>query len=139
MKCVGLDSGDVWTGIALSDALQMFARPYSTVQTKELVESLQELFKKEQIATVIVGYPKTMRGTTSDQTKSVQTMFEQLQALFVDTTWILWDERLSSRRAEQLKKTQTHQDKKASHAVAAAFILTSYLDYRAFSRADDRF
>lgn len=134
MKCVGLDIGDVWTGIALSDALQMFARPYTTVHTTELIPTLTDLFKKEQIAMVVVGYPKTMRGTVSDQTKSVQTMFEQLQALFVDTAWILWDERLSSRRAEHLKKAQTKEDKIASHAVAAAFILGSYLDHQAFMR-----
>ena len=134
MKCVGLDIGDVWTGIALSDALQMFARPYTTAHTTELIPTLTALFKKEQIATVVVGYPKTMRGTISDQTKSVQIMFEQLQALFVDAKWILWDERLSSRRAEHLKKAQTKDDKIASHAVAAAFILGSYLDHQAFMR-----
>lgn len=134
MKCVGLDIGDVWTGIALSDALQMFARPYTTAHTTELIPALVDLFKKEQIAMVVVGYPKTMKGTISDQTKSVQTMFDQLQILFPNAQWVLWDERLSSRRAEHLKKAQTKEDKIASHAVAAAFILGSYLDHQAFMR-----
>lgn len=135
MKCIGLDIGDVWTGIALSDAVQMFARPYTTVQTNELTPALIDLFAKENISTVVVGYPKTMRGTLSDQTKSVELLFEQLKTKFANVAWILWDERLSSRRAQALKKTKTKDDKKASHAVAAAFILGSYLDHQAFVRA----
>lgn len=51
--------------------------------------------------------------------------------------WILWDERLSSKRAEktQTKKIKTALDKQKSHSIAAAFILQSYIDYLAFSKS----
>lgn len=136
MKLAGLDIGDVWTGIAISDAAQMFARPHSTTHTKELIPALIELVKKEQISAIVVGYPKTMRGTISDQTKLVQAQFEELKTLFGMIEWVLWDERLSSRRADTLKKAQTKDAKIASHAIAAAFILSSYLDHQAFMRAE---
>lgn len=134
MKYAGLDIGDVWTGVALSDALHMFARPHTTIATKDLQTGLAALFSKETISTIVVGYPKTMRGTVSDQTRTIEAAFEQLKAAFPTITWLLWDERLSSKRADQLKKARTKEEKVTSHAIAAAFILGSYLDHKAFQR-----
>jgi putative Holliday junction resolvase len=137
MKILGLDIGDAWTGTALSDALGITARPHKTAATGELEAFLTNLFKQENIGTVIVGYPKTMRGTESDQTKKVIAAKEQLEATFPDKKWILWDERLSSKRAGDLKQSKSKEDKIQSHSLAAAFILSSYLDYQAFHRATD--
>jgi putative Holliday junction resolvase len=130
MKILALDIGDVHTGIAISDALGILARPLQTVPTPHVTQFLTDLFNQEQIGTVVIGHPKTMRGTISDQTKKVETTKQELEQQFPDQTWILWDERLSSKRAETLKKDTSKQDKLQSHARAAAFILTSYLDYR---------
>lgn len=132
MKCAGLDIGDIWTGVAISDALKMFARPYTTIKTEELITELSEVFSKQQIDVVIVGHPITMRGSASQQTESVEKTFARLQQLFPHLTWTLWDERLSSKRAQDLKKADTKDKKITSHAIAAAFILSSYLDHQAF-------
>lgn len=129
MKIIGLDLGDVWVGIAISDALGMFARPYKTVHAKEIDVALKELFAQEKIDKVIIGYPKTMRGTVSDQTKKVEQEKERLANLFPDYAWILWDERLSSKRSNTLKQAKNYEQKKQSHAIAAAFILSSYLEF----------
>ena len=137
MKILGLDIGDVWTGTALSDALGITARPHKTAETNKLVQFLTDLFKQENINTVIVGYPKTMKGTESDQTKKVIAAKEMLEKTFPEKTWILWDERLSSQRANTLKQARTKEEKIQSHSVAAAFILGSHLDYRAFHREQD--
>lgn len=137
MKMLGLDIGDVWTGTALSDALGITARPHKTAETKKIVQFLTDLFKQENIHTIIVGYPKTMKGTESDQTKKVIAAKEMLEQKFPDKKWILWDERLSSQRASSLKQARTKEEKIKSHSVAAAFILGSYLDYQAFHRSDD--
>lgn len=130
MKIVALDIGDAWTGTAISDALGMFARPLQTVATTQLEPFLTTLINQEPIGTVVVGHPKTMRGTTSDQTLKVEQMFEQLKTQFSTVTWILWDERLSSKRADTIKKGTSKEDKLQSHSRAAAFILASYLDYQ---------
>jgi len=137
MKLLGLDIGDVWTGTALSDALGITARPYKTTPTKELQSFLTTLFTQENINTIIVGYPKTMKGTESDQTKKVIATKERLEQKFPEKTWILWDERLSSQRAGALKQARTKDEKIQSHSVAAAFILASYLDYQAFHRQEE--
>ncbi len=129
MKIVALDLGDVWIGSAISDELGITARPYETVKTTELIPFLDNLIKTENISTIVVGYPKTMGGTQSEQTKKVIAKKEELQTAFPDITWVLWDERLSSKQAARIKKTKSKEDKIASHSIAAAVILTGYLLY----------
>jgi putative Holliday junction resolvase len=135
MKIIGLDVGDRWTGIALSDELGITTRPYMSVETRELVPSLKEILAKEQVETVVVGYPKTMGGKESDQTRKVVAYAEKLKELMPTITWVLWDERMTSKQAAQVKKTRTKEEKLQSHAVAAAFILKSYLDYLEFQKS----
>jgi putative Holliday junction resolvase len=129
MKILALDIGDVWTGTAISDASGFFAKPYQTVPTQELISFLQELFQKERIATVIIGHPRTMKGTASEQTKKVEQTKAQLERQFSEHTFILWDERLSSKRAQTLQHAKTKDEKIKSHSIAAAFILESYLQF----------
>lgn len=129
MKIIGLDLGDQWTGIAISDTMAMFARTYETVQTSNLNKALTTIFEKESIKIAVVGHPKTMTGTKSAQTLKVEAEKEQLAQQFPAVTWVLWDERLSSKRAEALTMARTKEEKIHTHAVAAAFILQSYLDF----------
>lgn len=130
MKTLALDIGDAWTGSALSDLSGMFARPFRTVPSSELNAFLTEVFSAEPIHKVVVGYPRTMRGTASEQTKKIEATKKELEAAYPEKQWILWDERLSSKRAaQQTKKIQTKEDKIKSHSIAAAFILESYLTF----------
>lgn len=136
-KALALDLGDKWTGIAISDILKMFARPYKTFSTRDIEKTLSTIFSEEPIDTVVVGYPKTMKGNESDQTKKVVTQHDALKEKFPTITWILWDERLSSKRADAVraqkgKKKEKPEEKLQSHAIAAAFILDSYLTSRTF-------
>lgn len=128
-KIAALDIGDVWTGVALSDPLKIVASPYQTYKTSELEDHLRYLFKQEDIERVVVGNPRTLRGTESEQTREVHKQFEQLEATFSEIPFVLWDERLSSKRAEALssKKSNRQKEKQFSHARAAAFILDTYL------------
>lgn len=144
-KIIALDIGDQWTGIAISDFLEILAKPYKTVFVADLEQELNLLITKEQITQIIVGYPKTMRGLESNQTKKTVYTKEQLEAAFPGINFILWDERLSSKRADsisygkinfaQKSKANFHkikEEKLRSHSVAAAFILDAYLNYKNF-------
>lgn len=131
MKIMALDLGDAWIGVALTDPLRFFAKPYKTVPTADLESFLQETFTKEKISVVVVGYPKTMQGTESDQTRLVVATKEKLELLFPQLQWVLWDERLSSKQARSLKNPKNKEEKLQQHAIAAAIILESYLPYSA--------
>ncbi len=129
MKILALDIGDTWTGSALSDPLGIVARPYTTVATDQLIEFIDQTIHDEQVSTVVVGYPKTLKGTESQQTLKTKAVFEQLQKKYPQITWEWWDERLTSKQAAKLKKQKTKQDKLMSHSIAAALLLMGYLEY----------
>ena len=140
MRVLALDLGDVWIGMALSDPLGMFASPYKTIKIDELENTLRSLLGEGEIDTVVIGCPLTMKGAQSEQTKKILAQKEQLAKRYDVVhghaiTWVLWDERLSSKRAQQLqkKKVPSVEEKRLEHARAAAFILQSYLDARSFN------
>lgn len=130
MKIFALDLGDQWVGTAISDAIGLLAKPYKTVKAFQLDEFLKDLFVHEQIDTIVIGYPITMRATESKQTEIIVKTKKELEKKFPEKIWVLWDERLSSKRAQTLKKAVTKEDKIKAHSLAAAFILESYLTYR---------
>jgi len=103
-KVLALDLGDAWIGIAISDALRMLARPLTTVKPFELESYLKKLFSQEKILIVVVGNPITMRGTASAQTDKIAEQKRTLETQFPQQQWILWDERLSSKRATSLQR-----------------------------------
>jgi putative Holliday junction resolvase len=136
MKFLALDLGDKWVGSAVSDPLGITCKPFQTVELKGLTEFLINILPEQDIKTVIVGYPKTFSGTESDQTKKIVKLKEELEKKFTDVIWVLWDERLSSKRALELQGGRyDSESKKQNHSLAAAFILQSYLDHIAFSRS----
>lgn len=135
MKIVALDIGDVWTGSALADSLGISCSPYKTVATKELYTFLTTLFAQEPITKCVIGNPTTLKGTDSEQTKKVHTVKAELEAYYPSIEWVLWDERFSSKQAavhQRPQKKKKSYDKHHEHSIAAAFILQSYLDSKAF-------
>lgn len=140
MKILALDLGDKWVGSATSDPLGITCKPYQTVDITQLSVFLSQVLGKESISTVVIGYPKTMSGGESDQTIKIVKTKEDLERQFPSVngttiTWVLWDERLSSKRASTLQNNKSDpESKKKSHSLAAAFILQSYLDFLAFNR-----
>jgi putative Holliday junction resolvase len=126
-KLLSLDLGDQWTGIAVSDPLGILARPLKTVKTEDLHKELSVLLDQERVKKVIVGYPQTLKGTESQQTKKTIEYKEKLEEAFKNIQFVLWDERLSSKRAEKKYDPKNKQDKIMAHARAAAYILDSYL------------
>ena len=129
MKFFALDLGDVWTGTAISDALGMFARPYKTIETKQIQEFLTQLVKDEPVSTIIVGHPTTLQGTKSHQTVKIEQITDELKKQFPALNWIFWDESYTSQLAQELKPSKTKEDKRHSHSIAAAYILSSYLNH----------
>ena len=129
MRIMALDLGDAWVGVALSDPLRFFSKPFKTVPTGDLEAFLQQALVQEKVSEVVVGYPKTMQGTESDQTRLVVATKEKLELLHPTIKWVLWDERLSSKQARKIKNPKNKEEKLMQHAIAAAIILESYLPF----------
>jgi len=99
---------------------------------------------KERVSTIVIGHPKTCSGGQSEQTIKVEQLKTELEEKLIKEqglpiTIVLWDERLSSKRAGQQlasnKKISHAEAKQKNHSLAAAFILQSYLDCKAFQKS----
>ena len=129
MKIMALDLGDAWVGVALTDPLRFFAKPFKTVAAADLETFLAQTLVQEKVSEVVVGYPKTMQGTESDQTRLVVATKEKLEMMYPTIKWILWDERLTSQQARKLRNPKNKEEKLLQHSIAAAIILESYLPF----------
>lgn len=129
MRIMALDLGDAWVGTALTDPLRFFVKPYKTFPAEDLEAFLTQALTQEKVSEVVVGYPKTMQGTESDQTRLVVANKEKLELMFPAIKWILWDERLTSKQARKIRSPKNKEEKLAQHSIAAAIILESYLPF----------
>ena len=129
MKIMALDLGDAWVGVALTDPLRFFAKPFKTVAAADLDTFLAQALVQEKVSEVVVGYPKTMQGNESDQTRLVVATKEKLEMMYPAIKWILWDERLTSQQARKLRNPKNKEEKLLQHSIAAAIILESYLPF----------
>ncbi len=135
MRIMGLDVGDKYIGVALSDPLGMFAQPLSVI-TREgderTMEILQEIISTSQVSKIVFGLPKNMNGSIGPQAEKVLSFIEMLKQT-IDIPFLPWDERLSSKAAENAMLeagVSRGKRKQMVDKIAAALILQGYLDSR---------
>lgn len=132
-KVLALDIGEKRIGVAISDALGMLAHPHQTLQWKgisDLASTLNRIIDSEDVDTIVVGVPVTMKGTPSRKTNEILEIIETLRSL-LPVKIEEYDERLTTRMAERdlyalNKKPSKHRDK--IDQIAAVYILQGYLD-----------
>lgn len=134
-KAIGIDYGTKRVGIAISDSSKIIASALCTINNKEVLRFLIDLFKREEIDTVVVGEAKNLNGTETDSTKDIQNFIEKLRLSFPKIEIHTIDERFTSKIAFQsiidsgIKK-KTRQNKSLIDKVSATIILQDYLSYK---------
>lgn len=130
-RLLGLDYGDVRIGIALSDPLKIFSKPYTVLANNEkLFPKLKKLIKQKNIEKIIVGLPLNLSGKDSSKTKEVR-QFARKLSNYIDIPLTFWDERFSSEEANSIleKMGYSYMDsKKLVDKVAAHLILKNYME-----------
>lgn len=135
-RIIGVDFGDVRTGIAISDDAQIIAFPRETLECPHIEQAaaaVARLAATEQAAQIVVGYPLNMNGTPGPRTEKTEAFITQLTAR-TTIPIMKWDERLSSKIAEDVlieAGTRRGDRKKHIDKLAAQVILQSYLDAHA--------
>ena len=133
-RIIAIDLGTKRTGIAVTDSLKMVAGPLQTVETNALVEFLQSYFHKEDVETIVLGFPKHLDGTPNEMTPRVISLKDRLTKLFPGKKLVLIDERFTSKMAMQSmiamgsKKKDRREKTGNLDKVSAAIILQSYLE-----------
>jgi putative Holliday junction resolvase len=138
---LGIDYGARRIGLALSDATATLASPWRLVQRppseaetlRLMLEEIAALVKDDDgLEAVVIGWPRRLDGTATDQTTFVEAFARAIEAQ-ITIPVVLQDERLSSHEAESrlaARESDWRKRKAKLDAAAAAIILQDYLDGR---------
>ena len=141
MRVIALDFGTKAIGVALSDELQMTARPLTTLRRHQLkfaevLERIATLAVEHEVGTLVIGLPLNMDGTRGPAASRVESFVAQLKQ-YVQIPIVMLDERLTSVEAEQLLRelgVGERERRTKSDEYAALLILRDYLDSIAHQR-----
>jgi putative Holliday junction resolvase len=133
MRILAIDHGTVRMGIALSDEMQMLARPLEFIPADPFaafIARLKELIREYQVELILVGMPRNMNGSYGPAALKVKEFVAVLNESIV-VPIKTWDERLTSVQAHRFLSESGVKASKRRGKVdqsAAAILLQSYLE-----------
>lgn len=139
MKKLGLDLGSKTCGVAISDGLNLYAHPLTTLYYTEgdytgLLGQIETIFEKERIDAIALGFPKMMNNDVGERAQ-ISEYFKELLEKHLKVPVVLIDERLTSVFATKQLINQDVSRKKRKKVIdqlAAVHILQTYLDQLEF-------
>jgi putative holliday junction resolvase len=126
VKVLALDYGSARTGVAVSDPTGTLARPLEVVENAAAPAGLRylaELARREQVECIVVGLPVTLRGERGAQAEETEAFVSALKGV-TDVPIESFDERFTTKLAE------AQPSEAPSDAVAAAHLLSTYLEWK---------
>lgn len=131
-RILALDYGMKRTGIAVTDDFQIIASGLATVLTKDLISFLEKYFNDEDVELVLVGEPKQMDNTASQNEVPIQEFLKKFKEKFPMMEMKRVDERFTSKMAVKTMidsglKKKKRQNKALLDEISATIILQSYL------------
>ncbi len=131
-RILALDYGTKRIGVALSDELGWTAQPLETFERRTLdrdIAHIAALVRSHEVARVVLGLPLQLDGRQGPAIEAMREFSAKLEA-GLPVPLVLWDERLTTKAAEDLLIAADVSRKKRKGAVdriAAAILLQSYL------------
>ena len=103
---LAVDHGTKKTGFASTDALRTAEWPldcwHGPGESDELIEHIAALVAERSAGTLLVGLPLNMDTTEGGRAKEVRVFIDRVSARLDGVDVIAWDERLTTRSAEDL-------------------------------------
>lgn len=134
-RLLAIDYGAKRSGIAVTDPLKIIATALDTVPTHQLTDFLKKYTSAEQVEAFVVGMPKRLDNTDSENAARVTSFVKTLQKAFPEIPVYLHDERFTSSMALQSmiasgSKKSDRRDKGNIDKVSATIILQSFMESR---------
>ena len=132
-RILGIDYGLRRIGLALSDPMNIFAKPILTIdqkQTSNIFNDIIKIIKENSVNQIVIGMPLNMKGKDSRQTIIVKEFKNKLEEK-IKFPVHFQDERLSSKSAKQIlimENKSPSKNKKNIDSIAASIILQEFLD-----------
>ncbi|MCP9462087.1 MAG: Holliday junction resolvase RuvX [Nitrospira sp.] len=131
-RILALDYGTKRIGVALSDELWWTARPLETFERRTLDQDIAHvatLVASHEVERVILGLPLQLDGREGPAVRSMREFVLKLEAA-LSVPLVLWDERMTTKAAEDFLIAADVSRKKRKGAVdrvAASLLLQGYL------------
>src|SRR4026208_1323587 len=131
-RILALDYGTKRIGVALSDELGWTAQPLETLNRRTLdrdIAHIVSLVGMHEVGRVLLGFPIQLDGREGPVVQAMREFHARLEQ-GVTVPVILWDERLTTKAAEDLLIAADVSRKKRKGVVdriAASILLQSYL------------
>lgn len=132
MVILSVDYGDVRTGIAVCDKMEILASPVTVITQSyepKLIAEIEKIISQYKPELIVVGLPKNMDGTMGERAEKCKKFADALMEKTGIKT-VMVDERLTTVSAHRaLNVTNVRGDKRKGivDAVSAVMILESYL------------
>jgi putative Holliday junction resolvase len=133
-RIVAIDYGKKRVGIAATDELRIVANALETFSPNEALAFLQRYVAAEKVDVMVVGKPINLNGLPSEAAAGAANFTARLKKLFPQIEVATFDERFTSRMAQQAiidagVKKKGRRDKELVDRVSACIILQSYMDF----------
>jgi putative holliday junction resolvase len=134
-RIIGIDYGQKRIGVAVTDPLQIFASPLTTVSPAEFDNFITDYLKSDTVDAFVIGYPVQMNNQPSASVTYINPFIKKLKKTYPDKHIYLADERFTSQMAirtmiEGGVKKKDRQNKSMVDKISASIILQSFLDNR---------
>ncbi|TLV00169.1 Holliday junction resolvase RuvX [Dyadobacter luticola] len=134
-RLLAIDFGAKRSGIAVTDPLQIIATALDTVMTADLMNFLKKYITQEPLEAIIIGMPKRLDNTESENAARVKAFIKQLNTNFPDIPVHAHDERFTSSMALQSmiaagSKKSDRREKGNIDKISATIILQSFMESR---------
>ena len=134
-RILGIDYGLKRTGLAISDPLGIIASPLETIETKNLLNYILDLNKKEKISVLVIGLPLNLKNKLFDIEENIKEFIQKIKTYLPEIEIERIDERFTSKMAFQTMidagvKQRKRRDKGLVDKISATLILQSFLDAR---------
>jgi putative holliday junction resolvase len=133
-RIMAIDYGTKRVGLAVTDPLQIIASALETIDEATTFDFLTKYFAKEEVETVLIGYPTQDDGSDTHNTPFVRKFMENFKQKFPDKPLIMRDESYTSQQAMQTMiragaKKKDRSVKGNLDKLSAAIILQEYLGH----------
>lgn len=134
-RILSIDYGRKRTGLAVTDPQQIIAGGLATVSTSELFEWLQAYVGREQVERIVIGEPRQMDGSPSENMVRVQQFVNRWKKACPSVPIEYFDERFTSVLAHRAMidgglKKKARQNKALVDEISATIILEDYMRAR---------
>ena len=133
MRILGIDLGDVRTGLALSDESCFLASglgTFTAYNEEKAMEQILSAIKTHRVEEIVMGNPVNMNGTRGERSQKVEAFAEKLRERS-GLPVTLFDERCTTMQAHTILSFTDTRGKKRKNTVdtlSAEIILQNYID-----------